>query len=99
VGVFKGQFTTDLSILDNNVPQNGSKNEETVPRTRTGYPAKGLLWTTPEGAGGALSTEFGIHKNVTARFDVSHVSNNTFEVAPFSPGSCQGRKQSTFFVV
>jgi len=41
VGVFKSQFTTDLSIFDNNIPQNGSKNEETAPRTRTGYPHEG----------------------------------------------------------
>ena len=41
VGVFKSQFTTVLSIFDNNFPQNGSKNEETAPRTRTGYPHEG----------------------------------------------------------
>ena len=41
VGVFQSPFTTDLSILDNNFPQNGSKNEEMAPRTRTGYPHQG----------------------------------------------------------
>jgi len=41
VGVFKSQFTTDLSIFDKKIPQNGSKNEETAPRTRTGYPHEG----------------------------------------------------------
>ena len=41
VGVFKSGFTTDLSIFDNNFPQNGSKNEETAPRTRTEYPHEG----------------------------------------------------------
>jgi hypothetical protein len=41
VGVFKSQITTDLSIFDNNFPQNGFKNEETAPRTRTGYPHEG----------------------------------------------------------
>ena len=41
VGVFKSQFTTNLSIFDNNFPQNGSKNEETAPRMRTGCPHEG----------------------------------------------------------
>ena len=41
MGVFKSKFTTDLSIFDNNFPQNGSNNEETAPRTRTGYPHEG----------------------------------------------------------
>ena len=41
VGVFKSQFTIDLSNFDNNFPQNGSKNEDTAPRTRTGCPHEG----------------------------------------------------------
>ena len=53
MGVFKRQFTTDLSIFDDNFPQNGSKNEETAPRTRTGYPHEGPSVGHPGGNPGA----------------------------------------------
>jgi hypothetical protein len=40
-GCFKNQFATELSTFDNNSPQNGSKNEETAPKARTGCPHEG----------------------------------------------------------
>ena len=41
VGVFQKAICNRLSTFDNNSPQNGSKNEEMAPRTRTGCPHEG----------------------------------------------------------
>ena len=51
VGVFKSQFTTYLSIFDNNFPQNGSKYGSMAPNTGLGYPHEGPsvkdVWESP----------------------------------------------------
>ena len=40
-GYLKVNFSETLSSFGDKCPQNGSKNEETAPRTRTGYPHAG----------------------------------------------------------
>jgi hypothetical protein len=66
-GVFKSQFTTDLSIFDNKFPQNGSKNQETAPRTRMGYPHEGPS-VVPGASGWVFTREFSIKVTTDANW-------------------------------
>ena len=49
VGVSQKSIEKSLSSFGDKCPQNGSKNEETAPRTKTGYPHIGPSVVGPQG--------------------------------------------------
>ena len=59
-GYLKVNFSETLSIFGDKCPRNGSKNEQTAPRTNTAYPHKGVC-VVPRGAFG---TRFSHHNEI-----------------------------------
>jgi len=89
----KSHFRKILSTFGNKCPQNGSKNEQTAPRTSMGYPHEG------PSVAGPLSSEFSLNKRVRIKksglclchFQYKRFQNHSSRCSLFAPRRWRAR--------